>query len=61
VLGTKKAKRATPGIVQMRVRLSSKARSALRRARSVMITAQALVSDASGNGTLLQRRVTLVR
>jgi Ca2+-binding RTX toxin-like protein len=61
VLGARRARRATPGIVHMRVRLSAKARTALRKARRVTITAQALVSDASGNGTLLQRRVTLVR
>jgi hypothetical protein len=45
----------------MRVRLTRRARTALRRARTLAVTVQVLVSDASGNGTLLQRRITLVR
>jgi hypothetical protein len=61
VLGTATARRAKPGAVRMRVRLTRRARTALRRARTLAVTVQVLVSDASGNGTLLQRRITLVR
>jgi hypothetical protein len=61
VLGTAIARRATPGVVRLRVKLSRRARQAVRRTRSLAVTVQVLVSDASGNGTLLQRRVTLVR
>jgi hypothetical protein len=43
------------------VRLTQRARRALRSAKTVRVTVQGLVSDASGNGTLLQRRVTLRR
>jgi hypothetical protein len=61
VIGTAKARRATAGAVRMRMKLNSRARQALRRARKLTVTVQVLVSDASGNGTLLQKRVTLVR
>jgi Ca2+-binding RTX toxin-like protein len=56
------ARRTLPGSSTVLVRLSRKARLALRRARRpVPLTVQALVSDGAGNGTLLQRRVTLRR
>src|SRR3954447_20868982 len=61
VVGTGTAKRSVAGSVQMRVRFLKKAKSGLRRGRKIALTAQVLVSDSSGNGTLLQRRVTLVR
>jgi len=61
VLGTAKGRRSTPGALRMRVRLSRRARQALAQTRKVAVTVQVLVSDASGNRTLLQRRVTLVR
>jgi hypothetical protein len=55
--------RTTPGTSTLRVRLGKKAASALRkaRARTTTVTVQVLVSDASGNATLLQRRVTIKR
>jgi hypothetical protein len=43
------------------VRLTQRARRALRGQRTVRVTVQSLVSDAAGNATLLQRRVTLHR
>jgi hypothetical protein len=62
VIGKATARRATPGAVRIRVKLSRRARQALARTtRKVAVTVQVLVSDASGNGTLLQRRITLVR
>jgi hypothetical protein len=61
VVATVLARRASPGPVRVRARFTKKAKAALRRSRRVTLTAQALVSDASGNGTLLTRRVTLVR
>jgi hypothetical protein len=61
VVGTAKARRATPGAVQLRVKLNRRARAALRRTRRLVVTVQVLVSDASGNGRLLQRRIALVR
>jgi Ca2+-binding RTX toxin-like protein len=61
VIGKATARRRTPGAVRMRVKLSRRARQALARTRKVAVTVQVLVSDASGNGTLLQRRITLVR
>jgi hypothetical protein len=61
VVGTATAKRSAAGSVQLRVRFLKKAKPGLRRGRRVGLTAQVLVSDASGNGTLLQRHVTLVR
>jgi hypothetical protein len=62
VIGTAIARRATAGTTQLRVKLTKSARAGLKRSRgSVPTTTQVLVSDASGNGTLLTRRVTLVR
>jgi hypothetical protein len=61
VIGTATARLATAGSRRLRVRLTRNARRALRRAKSVRVTVQSLVSDAAGNGTLLQRRVTLRR
>jgi hypothetical protein len=61
VVGTATAKRSVAGSVQARVKFLKKAKTGLRRGRRVALTAQVLVSDASGNGTLLQRRMTLVR
>jgi RTX calcium-binding nonapeptide repeat (4 copies) len=61
VVGTATAKRSVAGSVQLRVRFIKKTRARLRRGRRIVLTAQVLVSDASGNGTLLTRRVTLVR
>jgi hypothetical protein len=53
--------RTTPGTSTLRVRLGKKAGAALRRRRTTFVTVQVLVSDHSGNATLLQRRVTLSR
>jgi hypothetical protein len=53
--------RTTPGTSTLRVRLGKKAVAALRKARTTTVTVQVLVSDQSGNATLLQRRVTLKR
>jgi hypothetical protein len=61
VIGTATARLATAGSRRLRARLTRNARRALRRAKSVRVTVQSLVSDAAGNGTLLQRRVTLRR
>jgi Ca2+-binding RTX toxin-like protein len=61
VLGTATARLSKAGSRRLRVRLAPNARRALRRAKSVRVTVQSLVSDAAGNATLLQRRVTLHR
>jgi len=62
VVGTASAKRTTAGTTVLRVKFTKKARAALMRSnRAVTTTTQVLVSDASGNGTLLSRRVTFVR
>jgi hypothetical protein len=62
VVGTATGRLAKAGSKRLRVRLTQRARKALRRAkRSVRVTVQSLVSDAAGNGTLKQRRVTLRR
>jgi len=61
VLGTATARKSRAGALRLRVRLTRRARSALRRARRQTVTVQVLVSDASGNGTLLQHRIQLVR
>jgi hypothetical protein len=61
VLATATARLAKPGSRLLRARLTQRARRALRTRRSVRVTVQTLISDASGNGTLLQRRVTLRR
>ena len=61
VLGTATARKSRAGALRLRVRLTRRARSALRRSRRQTVTVQVLVSDASGNGTLLQHRIQLVR
>jgi len=62
VIGTALAQRASAGTSQLRVKFTKRARTALLKStRAVPTTTQVLVSDASGNGTLLTRRVTLVR
>ena len=46
----------------LRVKFTKKAAAALKKSkRGVVATTQVLVSDASGNGTLLSRHVTFVR
>jgi hypothetical protein len=61
IIGTALAQRASAGTSQLRVKLTKRARAAmLKTKRSVRTTTQVLVSDASGNGTLLTRGVTLV-
>jgi hypothetical protein len=61
VLGTATARVATAGSRSLRARLTQRARRALRPVKSVRVTVQVLVSDAAGNGTLLQRRITIGR
>jgi hypothetical protein len=62
VIGTASATRTIAGTTHLRVKFTKRARTALKRStRSVATTTQVLVSDASGNGTLLSRHVTLVR
>lgn len=62
VIGTGTAVRNFAGTSSVRVKFTKRARTALHRTkRTVTTTAQVLVSDASGNGTLLSRRITLVR
>jgi hypothetical protein len=62
VIGTASATRTIAGTTHLRVKFTKRARTALKRsARSVATTTQVLVSDASGNGTLLSRHVMLVR
>jgi hypothetical protein len=61
VLATASAQQRKPGVRRLRVRLTQSARRALRASKTVTVTVQSLVSDASGNGNLLQRRVTLRR
>jgi hypothetical protein len=62
VVATATAKRAAAGTTVLRAKFTKKARPALQRSkRAVTMTTQVLVSDASGNGTLLSRRVTLVK
>jgi Ca2+-binding RTX toxin-like protein len=62
VIGTASAKRALAGSSVLRVKLTSKAKAGLKTAkRNTIVTTQVLVSDASGNGTLLSRHITLVR
>jgi hypothetical protein len=62
VVGTASAVRNLAGSSRLHVKFTKKARAALKRSRrNVVATAQVLVSDASGNGMLLTRRVTLVR
>jgi RTX calcium-binding nonapeptide repeat (4 copies) len=62
VIGTATATRSTSGTTVLRVKFLKRARPALQRSkRAVTMTTQVLVSDASGNGTLLSRHVTLVK
>jgi Ca2+-binding RTX toxin-like protein len=62
VIATATAKRAASGTTTLRVKFLKRVRPALKRsARAVTMTTQVLVSDASGNGTLLSRHVTLVK
>jgi hypothetical protein len=62
VIGAASAKRALAGSSVLRVKLTSKAKAGLKTAkRNTIVTTQVLVSDASGNGTLLSRHITLVR
>jgi hypothetical protein len=62
VIGTATATRIVAGNTVLRVKLSKKVKAALKKStRSVTTNFQVLVSDASGNGTLLSRHVTLVR
>jgi hypothetical protein len=62
VVGTASATRTNAGTTRLRVKFTKRAQAALKRsARSIATTTQVLVSDASGNGTLLSRHVTLVR
>jgi len=62
VIATASAQRRGAGTTQLRVKFTKKAGAALKKSkRSVVATAQVLVSDASGNGTLLSRHVTFVR
>lgn len=62
VVGTATATRLVPGSTVLRVKLTKQAKAALKASkRNVRANTQVLVSDASGNGTLLSRRVTFVR
>jgi len=62
IIATASAQRRGAGTTQLRVKFTKKAGAALKKSkRSVVATAQVLVSDASGNGTLLSRHVTFVR
>ena len=62
VIATATAKRSTAGTTILRVKFLKRVRPALQRStRAVTMTTQVLVSDASGNGTLLSRHVTLVK
>jgi len=62
VIATATAQRRGAGTTQLRVKFTKRAKAALAKTkRGVVATTQVLVSDASGNGTLLSRHVTLVR
>jgi hypothetical protein len=62
VIGTASATRTLAGSSVLRVKLTKKAKAAFKKSkRSVVANTQVLVSDSSGNGTLLQRHITLVR
>jgi hypothetical protein len=62
VIGTGSATRTVAGTSTVSVKFTKRARASLQKTRrNVTTTAQVLVSDASANGTLLARRVTLVR
>src|ERR671933_402248 len=58
VVATGTARRTAAGPLRIRAKFTRRAKTALRRARHLTMTVQALVSDASGNGVLLTRRVT---
>jgi hypothetical protein len=61
IIGTALAQRVSAGTSQLRVKFTKRTRAAIRKSkRSFLTTTQVLVSDASGNGTLLTRQVTLV-
>jgi hypothetical protein len=61
VVATGSAKRSSAGTTLMKVKFTKAARAALKKSkRGVVMTTQVLVSDASGNGTLLSRHVTFV-
>jgi hypothetical protein len=59
VIGTATARLSAAGRRTLRVKLTQDARRALRKSKSVAVTLQVLVSDAAGNATLLQRRVSM--
>jgi len=62
VIGTATAKRSLAGSSLLRVKLTKGAKAGLKATkRNIVATSQVLVSDASGNGTLLSRHITLVR
>ncbi len=62
IIATATAQRRGAGTTQLRVKFTKRAKAALEKSkRGVVATTQVLVSDASGNGTLLSRHVTLVR
>ena len=62
IIATASATRRSAGTTQLRVKFTKKAAAALKKSkRGVVATTQVLVSDASGNGTLLSRHVTFVR
>jgi hemolysin type calcium-binding protein len=61
VVATASARRAIAGTTVLHVRFTKPARAAMKKSkRGIVATTQVLVSDASGNGTLLSRHVTLV-
>jgi Ca2+-binding RTX toxin-like protein len=59
VIGTGTTRLTAAGRRTLRVRLTQNARRALGKSKSVAVTLQVLVSDAAGNATLLQRRVSM--
>ena len=61
VIATATAKRHNAGTSQLRAKFTKPAKAALAKSkRGVIVMTQVLVSDASGNGTLLSRRTTFV-
>jgi hypothetical protein len=62
IIATATAQRRGAGTTEIRAKFTKRAKAALAKSkRGVVATTQVLVSDASGNGTLLSRHVTLVR
>jgi Ca2+-binding RTX toxin-like protein len=59
IIGTRTTRLSSAGRRTLRVRFTRDARRALRTTKRAKVTLQVLVSDAAGNGTLLQRRVAL--